>query len=457
MPYSLLYRRPSYVSSRASTISTTSTSAWSVLKPSSSEAGKSYSPHGVPDDLSFDRIISGKTCKPCTIRDFMNYLLYVEHSAESLQFFLWYRDYLMRFANLPASEKALSPIWLDEKFDADFNKSTSRVTASSRPSTNDKDIEVLPNFDMTLETQSNKDDGASVSRTDSVHEMLPSSPTKLNAMKAWDGTSSIQSSARGDFRQVAADAFESHNIVAPFTVQPYREEVTRIIATYIAEGSPRELNLAAREREGLLRALASTTHPSAFGRVAATVETSLRRQSHPNFVRFSICNGDKPRIAYATLMGWSNLAFGLIMGILLCLSQAPRGYRAFSSFFVILGISTLIMAKRGICIVLNTFHQCHLQPWELFEEEPDTESVYEMKMNSFDSIGSSNSFEDQPWVSKYKNLPFMKKVFSRQTRINEPALRKLHDTMLLQSLIGALAGTIVIEAIFLAVPHGNLY
>lgn len=396
--------------------------------------------------------------QPCTIRDFMNYLLYIEHSAENLQFFLWYRDYLMRFANLPPSEKALSPIWLDERFDADFNnKSTSQVAASSRPSTNDKDIEVLPNFDMTLDTSSERNILPQDEKADSAHEEMPSSPTKAYNMMNWDSNSSINATRRGDFRQVASDAFEAHNIVAPFTVQPYREEITRIIATYIAEGAPRELNLASKERANLLRALASTTHPSAFGRVAATVETSLRRQSHPNFVRFSICNGDKPRIAYATLMGWTNLAFGLIMGILITLSNVPRGYRAFSAFFIILGISTLIMAKRGICIVLNTFHQCHLQPWELFEEEPDTESVYEMKHNSFDSFGSTNSFEDQPWVSKYKSLPFLKKVFSRQSRINEPALRKLHDTMLLQSFIGAVGVTIIIEAIFLAVPGGHFY
>lgn len=390
----------------------------------------------------------------------MNYLLYIEHSAENLQFFLWYRDYLMRFANLPPSEKALSPLWLDEKFDADFNKSTSHVTTtSSRPSTTDKDIEVLPNFDMTLDTSSEHrilPQGGE--QEGSTHEYMPASdPVKTTKLMTWDATSSINVSRRGDFRQVASDAFEAYNIVAPFTVQPYREEITRIIATYIAEGAPRELNLASTERANLLRALASTTHPSAFGRVAATVETSLRRQSHPNFVRFSICNGDKPRIAYATFMGWTNLAFGLIMGILITLSNVPRGYRAFSAFFIILGISTLIMAKRGICIVLNSFHACHLQPWELFEEEPDTESVYEMKHNSFDSFGSTNSFEDQPWVSKYKDLPFMKKIFSRQTRINEPALRKLHDTMLLQSLIGAIGVTVVIEAIFLAVPGGHFY
>lgn len=41
----------------------------------------------------------------------MNYLIYIEHAAENLQFFLWYRDYTRRFHAAPASETALAPEW----------------------------------------------------------------------------------------------------------------------------------------------------------------------------------------------------------------------------------------------------------------------------------------------------------------------------------------------------------
>lgn len=41
----------------------------------------------------------------------MNYLKYIEHAAENLQFFLWHRDYTKRFNELPESERALSPEW----------------------------------------------------------------------------------------------------------------------------------------------------------------------------------------------------------------------------------------------------------------------------------------------------------------------------------------------------------
>jgi hypothetical protein len=41
----------------------------------------------------------------------MDFLLYVENAAENLQFYLWFRDYVARFEQLPESEKSLSPPW----------------------------------------------------------------------------------------------------------------------------------------------------------------------------------------------------------------------------------------------------------------------------------------------------------------------------------------------------------
>jgi hypothetical protein len=40
----------------------------------------------------------------------MDYLVYVAHDAESLQFFLWYRDYSKRFNALNQNSRELSPV-----------------------------------------------------------------------------------------------------------------------------------------------------------------------------------------------------------------------------------------------------------------------------------------------------------------------------------------------------------
>jgi hypothetical protein len=48
----------------------------------------------------------------------MDYLVYIEHNAENLQFFLWYKDYCARFEALPEGEKTLSPPFYPETAEA---------------------------------------------------------------------------------------------------------------------------------------------------------------------------------------------------------------------------------------------------------------------------------------------------------------------------------------------------
>jgi hypothetical protein len=50
----------------------------------------------------------------------MNYLKYIEHAAENLQFFLWHRDYESRWNDLSESEKALASEWTAEQADAEL-------------------------------------------------------------------------------------------------------------------------------------------------------------------------------------------------------------------------------------------------------------------------------------------------------------------------------------------------
>lgn len=49
----------------------------------------------------------------------MDFLKYIEHSAENLQFYLWFKDYIKRFEDLPANERALSPEWTQAQEEAE--------------------------------------------------------------------------------------------------------------------------------------------------------------------------------------------------------------------------------------------------------------------------------------------------------------------------------------------------
>lgn len=61
----------------------------------------------------------------------MDFLKYIEHSAENLQFYMWFKDYIKRFEDLPASEKALSPEWTQAQEEAEV--SNFRNAAKEKP------------------------------------------------------------------------------------------------------------------------------------------------------------------------------------------------------------------------------------------------------------------------------------------------------------------------------------
>lgn len=62
----------------------------------------------------------------------MNYLVYIEYSAENLQFFLWYRDYLKRFNELPSSEQVLAPEWTVEQAEVEVSTSQANAAAAAQ-------------------------------------------------------------------------------------------------------------------------------------------------------------------------------------------------------------------------------------------------------------------------------------------------------------------------------------
>ena len=240
----------------------------------------------------------------------------------------------------------------------------------------------------------------------------------------------------------------------PVTIQPFRAEINRIICTYIVDGAPRQLNLSSREQKAVMLALAYTTHPSAFRSVARIIETTLRRQSHPNFIRWAICNGNRPRVLFARGLGVGLILVSTVVAIVLTLSSVGRGYRALPAIGWVIGIATLIAGYKGMCVVLHGMHHRHVRPWELFETSDECEERHHA---SFDSLGSSNSYEDEPWVIKYQKRNVIRKIFDRQLWVQEPALRQIQDTIFVQSMLAALLISAVLAAIFVAVPGGNFF
>ncbi|GAP90200.1 putative regulator of G protein signaling superfamily [Rosellinia necatrix] len=459
----LNYRRPAYVD-KEDFKRKTRDGELEERSNASLESGRSGPSLGIPDALTFDKIVNGGTCPPCTVRDFMNYLVYIEHAAENLQFFLWYRGYVKRFRAAPDSELALAPEWtqeMEEDTIARIQKDAASQAKKGLPTA--IDIFKGTDFEKAREVHVESRDPFSTPPRSSAgdNSSFSGSQTTINSSQA-------------------ADAFTAAGAKQPFTIQPFRAEIARVVATYVADGSPRQLNLSARERAAALRALAYTTHPSALQALAAGAETTLRRQAHPNFLRWAIRNGNPARVTFARGLGaGAMLLAAAAETALLVLSMAAtaplppmgesddgdrgrdavlsRGWRALPAPLWIFGIATLIAAAKGMCVVLHGRHHRHVRPWELFAEDGDDEAGDD----DFDPFGSSsspsNSYEDEPWVVKYKCRPYVRRVFDREVWIQEPALRQIQDTIFLQSMLAALLGTGVLTAIFVAVPTGGSF
>ena len=135
------------------------------------------------------------------------------------------------------------------------------------------------------------------------------------------------------------------------TIQPYREEIDRIITIYIKDGGSRQLNLSAKERDALIHALANTTHPSAFKQIVGTVDMFLRYQAHPNFIRWTVSNSNTPRNTAIRAMAIGGTACGLIAAVLITLSSAAPGWRAMSAILLSVGLSNAVANTRDTCMV----------------------------------------------------------------------------------------------------------
>jgi hypothetical protein len=177
------------------------------------------------------------------------------------------------------------------------------------------------------------------------------------------------------------------------SIQPFRDEILRIIAIYLAEGSPRELNLSARHRTAVIKALAQTTHPSAMKHVKAHVENLLRFQSHPNFIRWSISNGNRPRSAFAIWLGAACILLGLAAATVITLGRGARGWRALGAFGWLIGGMAVFAGTKGMCVLLHGRHRRNVRPWELWT---DAQWGCEMRdsKKSFETA-EPNSYEDE--------------------------------------------------------------
>ncbi|KAL2147853.1 hypothetical protein VTI28DRAFT_3331 [Corynascus sepedonium] len=485
----------------------------------------------IPAELSFEEIIKNRAAPPCSLNDFMDYLVHVEHNAEPLQFFLWYWDYIERWSTLLPRQKALSPPWDPEKA---ANPRSHFIKYSHKRERSSKMSKVLAIMEMGMErvpsNQGRQDDAGS-----SISGVEISSPISSPVSSPIPSPTSILSPT-GSIKPPDWQ---------PFTIQPNRDELCRITRHYISPSGPRRLPLSSKDREACLGGVKHTTHPSALLPAFLSAEATLRARAHPAFVRWSRRNASAARLLFLRCLGTLLVALGFGLDVLLILLSLPpplppssesrsgfgsaegavdasdgddgagqkggggSGGGGLSAYWravcVVLwwpGLTVLVAAARGVCIVLRARGRARqVRPWEGHdvldwagisgdgvgggEEKSDfglegrrgeeawrehkragtEDSAFSLASSaasmldplrkpSLQVFGPANDYSGEPWSTRYDAKSVWSKVFDETVVVQNKALVMWQDRTILFAFLWGGAGAVALTVISLFVPSG---
>ena len=77
----------------------------------------------------------------------------------------------------------------------------------------------------------------------------------------------------------------------------------------------------------------------------------LRYQAHPNFIRWTVGNANRPRNIAIRGLAIGGTVLGLIVAILLTLSSVAPGWRAMSAILMSVGLTNAVANTRDTCMV----------------------------------------------------------------------------------------------------------
>lgn len=401
--------------------------------------------------------------QPCSLQDFMDYLVYVTHDAENLQFYLWMVDYFRRFAKAPKEETSLSPKWsFDEKPPSlNGDKSFSLNGANSPQKIADRTVSFAGVEEIDFDNTDDISNASTVGDRLSCYQQC--FQQRDTSFKYSSEPFDIDPDSRAGSKQASC------------VNQPFRSEIKKIVSHYITPGSPRELNLSHRDRAALLYALENTTHPSAFSVVKNMLDMTLRNRAHPNFIRWSICNGNMPRTFCLRGFAIMNISIGFIIAILFTLSSLSRWFRIIAALEWWFGITNIIAAYQGLCVLLHRRHTRNIRPWEIDEshherghsgddveasyhggnlEYSEAKSRWPVRMEVF---GPANNYLKESWIEKDQRKSVWSKIKDKKVRVEETGLRILQNRIIWQAELWALMITIPLTTAFVALPQGQFY
>ncbi|KDQ64122.1 hypothetical protein JAAARDRAFT_187495 [Jaapia argillacea MUCL 33604] len=311
--------------------------------------------------ITLHNILAGDTCAPISLRDFEGYLAFHEHSLENLHFVIWYQDYRRRFSALPSGEQPASPrqqaqtlkqnkpAHLSPTNAADLSGSNSWVTLSVSP------------------------------------DQAPSSPTSPNTLF------SAPTLPPSPITPITPLSVSSAYPLLPLppvppashiSAQPFRDECTRVVSSFLRAGSSKELNIDADVRDSVFKELVWSTHPDVFLPLYEAAFTLLESSSIPHFLSHASTNINLPRQIFWYTIGSMDILIGLAISLSLIMTlstppQANRAYRLFGVVIAGVGAAQWYSAWRGFCSNVWRRGNRQVRPWEFTELDEESWMFWE--------------------------------------------------------------------------------
>jgi hypothetical protein len=141
----------------------------------------------------------------------MDFLLYIELSAENLQFYLWYRDYIKRFSELPEHEQQLVPIWTPERAEKEMLAAKKEKIVAKIPV---ETAEILKGTDFDPKAKIAGSDNPNPFKTPPLTP-LGNRESMAPSAAGWSDDGSTLRAGAVDYHQKAATAFEEANVLQP--------------------------------------------------------------------------------------------------------------------------------------------------------------------------------------------------------------------------------------------------
>ncbi|KAH9927283.1 uncharacterized protein B0H18DRAFT_292693 [Fomitopsis serialis] len=282
-----------------------------------------------------------------------------------LQFVVWFQDYRRRFLALPAAVQAASPGRSHFSF-------------------------ALPNPARTAERvrlSKARADAVQYTGGDSLWGSAPSSPASSykrvqlapvdTALARCDSIPSPRSLSTPN-SPLSSQPSTSYppDLVQPCD-QPFRDECTRIVATFLRPDAAKELPLDPAVRDTVIRDLTWNTHPDVFLPVYEELFHTLEAVSLPRFLAAASANINRPTQLLWYALGAFGIALGVFLAVLLvCVvhvpPQANRAWRLLAVVPTVVGMMQIYGGYRGFCGQVWRRGASQLHEWELEEMDEQT-------------------------------------------------------------------------------------